>query len=163
MNNNIRAEKVRLIDNKGEQLGVVDIKDALSRAKSVGLDLVQVSSNTDPVVCKIMNYGKFIFEKKQKLSKPKRHKKMKIKEIKLRPVTDDFDYYVKIRKLIQFIKEGDKIKVTIRFRGREINYKDIVQKIIERIENDLSKVAIIESPAKIEGLQITIIFAPKNF
>ncbi|KZZ10685.1 translation initiation factor IF-3, partial [Oleiphilus sp. HI0079] len=133
MNENIEASEVRLIDENGEQVGIVPIGEAISRAESVSLDLVQIA-DSDPIVCKIMDYGKKIFEeKKQKAAQRKKQKQTQVKEIKLRPGTEEGDYQVKLRNLIRFLEAGDKAKVTIRYRGREMAHQEIGMKLLERI------------------------------
>ncbi|WP_082873389.1 translation initiation factor IF-3, partial [Oleiphilus sp. HI0079] len=133
INENIEASEVRLIDENGEQVGIVPIGEAISRAESVSLDLVQIA-DSDPIVCKIMDYGKKIFEeKKQKAAQRKKQKQTQVKEIKLRPGTEEGDYQVKLRNLIRFLEAGDKAKVTIRYRGREMAHQEIGMKLLERI------------------------------
>ncbi|KGA01340.1 translation initiation factor IF-3 [Cobetia amphilecti] len=162
MNDRIRADEVRLIDADGEQVGVVSTKDALVKAEEAGLDLVQIS-NADPIVCKIMDYGKFLFdEKKQKNLQKKKQKQIQVKEVKFRPGTDEGDYQVKLRNLTRFIEGGDKGKVTLRFRGREMAHQDIGRKLMERIAGDLSELVTVESFPKMEGRQMIMILAPKK-
>ncbi|WP_285835988.1 MULTISPECIES: translation initiation factor IF-3 [Larsenimonas] len=162
INDRIRADEVRLIDAEGEQLGVVTLDDALAKATEAGMDLVQISSG-DPIVCKIMDYGKFLFEqKKQKSAQKKKQKQIQIKEVKFRPGTDEGDYQVKLRNLIRFLEDGDKGKVTLRFRGREMAHQDIGRKLMERIESDLEELAVVESRPKMEGRQMIMMLAPKK-
>jgi translation initiation factor IF-3 len=162
MNERITEDEVRLIDSDGEQLGVVPTRDALERAEAAGLDLVQIS-NADPIVCKIMDYGKFVFEqKKQKAAQKKKTKQIQVKEVKFRPGTDEGDYQVKLRNLIRFLEGGDKGKVTLRFRGREMAHQDIGRKLMERIAADLEELANVESFPKMEGRQMIMILAPKK-
>ncbi|WP_110665074.1 translation initiation factor IF-3 [Salinicola halophilus] len=162
INDRIRADEVRLIDSEGEQVGVVPMQDALQRAEEVGMDLVQIS-NADPIVCKIMDYGKFLFEqKKQKSAQKKKTKQIQVKEVKFRPGTDEGDYQVKLKNLIRFLEAGDKGKVTLRFRGREMAHQDIGRKLMERIANDLEDMAAVESFPKMEGRQMIMILAPKK-
>ncbi|BBO57139.1 translation initiation factor IF-3 [Cobetia sp. AM6] len=137
-------------------------KDALVKAEEAGLDLVQIS-NADPIVCKIMDYGKFLFdEKKQKNLQKKKQKQIQVKEVKFRPGTDEGDYQVKLRNLTRFIEGGDKGKVTLRFRGREMAHQDIGRKLMERIAGDLSELVTVESFPKMEGRQMIMILAPKK-
>ena len=137
-------------------------KDALVKAEEAGLDLVQIS-NADPIVCKIMDYGKFLFdEKKQKNLQKKKQKQIQVKEVKFRPGTDEGDYQVKLRNLTRFIEGGDKGKVTLRFRGREMAHQDIGRKLMERITGDLSELVTVESFPKMEGRQMIMILAPKK-
>ncbi|SFI17315.1 translation initiation factor 3 (bIF-3) [Modicisalibacter xianhensis] len=162
MNERITEDQVRLIDSDGEQLGVVPTRDALERAEAAGLDLVQIS-NADPIVCKIMDYGKFVFEqKKQKAAQKKKTKQIQVKEVKFRPGTDEGDYQVKLRNLIRFLEGGDKGKVTLRFRGREMAHQEIGRKLMERIAADLEELANVESFPKMEGRQMIMILAPKK-
>ncbi|MCM2130739.1 translation initiation factor IF-3 [Larsenimonas sp. GH3-8] len=162
MNDRIRADEVRLIDAEGEQKGVVPFPEALAMAEEAGMDLVQIS-NADPIVCKIMDYGKFLFEqKKQKSAQKKKQKQIQIKEVKFRPGTDEGDYQVKLRNLIRFLEDGDKGKVTLRFRGREMAHQEIGRKLMERIEGDLEELAVVESRPKMEGRQMIMMLAPKK-
>jgi translation initiation factor IF-3 len=162
INENIEASEVRLIDENGEQVGVVPISEAISRAESVSLDLVQIA-DSDPIVCKIMDYGKKIFEeKKQKAAQRKKQKQTQVKEIKLRPGTEEGDYQVKLRNLIRFLEAGDKAKVTIRYRGREMAHQEIGMKLLERIEHDLEELGVVEQRPKMEGRQMMMVIAPKK-
>jgi translation initiation factor IF-3 len=162
INENIEASEVRLIDENGEQVGVVPISEALERAESVSLDLVQIA-DSDPIVCKIMDYGKKIFEeKKQKAAQRKKQKQTQVKEIKLRPGTEEGDYQVKLRNLIRFLEAGDKAKVTIRYRGREMAHQEIGMKLLERIEKDLEEHGVVEQRPKMEGRQMMMVIAPKK-
>lgn len=162
INENIEATEVRLIDAEGTQVGVVAIQEALAMAVAAELDLVQIT-DSDPVVCKIMDYGKKIFEdKKQKAAQKKKQKQVQIKEIKLRPGTEEGDYQVKLRNLIRFLEDGDKAKVTIRYRGREMAHQEIGAKMLERIEADLSEYGVVEQRPKLEGRQVMMVLAPKK-
>ncbi|KZX82405.1 translation initiation factor IF-3 [Oleiphilus sp. HI0009] len=162
INENIVADEVRLIAEDGEQVGIVPLKDALARAESVSLDLVQIA-DSDPVVCKIMDYGKKIFEeKKQKAAQRKKQKQTQVKEIKLRPGTEEGDYQVKLRNLIRFLENGDKAKVTIRYRGREMAHQEIGMQALERIERDLEEYGTVEQRPKMEGRQMMMVLAPKK-
>ncbi len=162
INENIEATEVRLVDENGEQVGIVPLADALSRAESVSLDLVQIA-DSDPIVCKIMDYGKKIFEeKKQKAAQRKKQKQTQVKEMKLRPGTEEGDYQVKLRNLIRFLENGDKAKVTIRYRGREMAHQEIGMKLLERIEVDLEEHGTVEQRPKMEGRQMMMVLAPKK-
>ena len=162
INENIEATEVRLVDENGEQVGIVPLADALSRAESVSLDLVQIA-DSDPIVCKIMDYGKKIFEeKKQKAAQRKKQKQTQVKEMKLRPGTEEGDYQVKLRNLIRFLENGDKAKVTIRYRGREMAHQEIGMKLLERIEVDLEEHGTVEQRPKMEGRQMMMVIAPKK-
>jgi translation initiation factor IF-3 len=153
---------VRLIDDKGEQVGIVALSDAIARSEAVSLDLVQIA-DSDPIVCKIMDYGKKIFdEKKQKAAQRKKQKQTQVKEIKLRPGTEEGDYQVKLRNLIRFLENGDKAKVTIRYRGREMAHQEIGMKLLERIEKDLEEQSTVEQRPKMEGRQMMMVLAPKK-
>ncbi|WP_456267352.1 translation initiation factor IF-3 [Kushneria sp. AK178] len=162
INDRIRADEVRLIDSEGEQLGVVPMNEALAKAEEAGLDLVQIS-NADPIVCKIMDYGKHQFElKKQKSAQKKKQKQIQIKEVKFRPATDEGDYQVKLKNLTRFLEDGDKGKVTLRFRGREMAHQEIGRKLMERVEHDLGDLAVVESRPKMEGRQMIMMLAPRK-
>ncbi|QJC31558.1 translation initiation factor IF-3 [Enterobacteriaceae endosymbiont of Donacia tomentosa] len=164
INENIKSKIVRLIGPQGEQIGIVTLEEALRKSQKVGFDLVEISPNSKPPVCRIMNYGKFLYAKnKASKEQKKKQKIIHLKEIKFRPGTDKSDYQVKLRNLIRFLKKGDKIKVTLRFRGREMVHTKIGFSMLERIKNDLEYLAIVESfPSKIEGRQMIMILVPKK-
>lgn len=149
---------MRLIGVEGEQIGVVPIIDALSKAEEAGLDLVEIAPTVNPPVCRIMDYGKYLFEisKRQK----NKAKQIQIKEVKLRPVTEIGDYTIKIRKAKDFLLAGNKVKFTVRFRGREMNYQQLGIGILQRAENDLKDCAVVEQLPRIEGRQLTMFVAP---
>ncbi len=139
------------------------LRDALAQAEDAGLDLVEVAAEATPPVCKIMNYGKYLFElNKQKHAAKKKQKQVQIKEVKFRPVTEIADYQVKLRNLIRFLEEGDKAKVTLRFRGRELSHQELGLQMMQRIEADLQEYATVEQAAKIEGKQMIMMLAPKK-
>ncbi|MBN7769687.1 translation initiation factor IF-3 [Marinobacter daepoensis] len=162
INENIDATEVRLIDAEGNQVGIVPIEDALRMAEEATLDLVQVT-DSDPIVCKIMDYGKKIFEeKKAKAAAKKKQKQTQVKELKFRPGTDEGDYQVKLRNLIRFLENGDRGKITIRFRGREMAHQELGMKLMQRIEEDVSEVAQVEMRPKMEGRQMTMVIAPRK-
>ena len=162
INENIEASEVRLIGSDGEQIGIVPLAEALAKAEGEELDLVQIA-DSDPVVCKIMDYGKKIFEeKKQKAAQKKKQKQTQVKEIKLRPGTEEGDYQVKLRNLIRFLEHGDKAKVTIRYRGREMAHQEIGMQLLERIEQDLEEHGVVEQRPKMEGRQMMMVVAPKK-
>lgn len=151
-----------MIDENGEQAGIVPLSEALARAEGVTLDLVQIA-DSDPIVCKIMDYGKKIFEeKKQKAAQRKKQKQTQVKEIKLRPGTEEGDYQVKLRNLIRFLENGDKAKVSIRFRGREMAHQILGMEMMKRIEADLEEIATVELHPKMEGRQMLMVLAPKK-
>ncbi|QJC36816.1 translation initiation factor IF-3 [Enterobacteriaceae endosymbiont of Donacia vulgaris] len=164
INENIRSKIVRLIGLNGEQIGIINIKEALIKAKNTGFDLVEISPNSEPPVCRIMDYGKFLYTKnKASKEQKKKQKIIHLKEIKFRPGTDTGDYKVKLRNLIRFLKKGDKIKVTLRFRGREMVHTKLGFSMLNRIKNDLQNLAIVESfPSKVESRQIIMILIPKK-
>ncbi|WP_104417303.1 translation initiation factor IF-3 [Marinobacter persicus] len=162
INNNIDATEVRLIDAEGEQVGIVPIAEALAKAEEASLDLVQVT-DSDPVVCKIMDYGKKIFEeKKAKAAAKKKQKQTQVKEVKFRPGTEEGDYQVKLRNLVRFLENGDRGKVTIRFRGREMAHQEIGMKLMNRVEEDVAELAQVEQRPKMEGRQMTMVVAPRK-
>jgi len=152
---------VRVVDEDGEQLGVLDTRDALERARDKGLDLVEVAPNSDPPVCKIMDYGKFKFQQKKKLQEAKRKQTViKIKEVKFRPKTDEHDYQTKLKKIVKFLDGGDRCKVTVFFRGREIVHKDRGLMMLERVVEDTLDIAKVESRPLSEGRTMTMMLAP---
>ncbi|MCF6808269.1 translation initiation factor IF-3 [Thiotrichales bacterium 19S9-12] len=163
INGQITATEVRLIDNEGQQLGVVSVKDALSQSQDLGLDLVEVSPQAKPPVCRIMNYGKYLFEQNKKKSEAKKkQKQMQVKEIKLRPVTEEGDYQVKLRNLTKFLESGDKVKITLRFRGREMSHQELGMTMMKRIQSDLEELAVVEHMPKLEGRQMIMVMAPSK-
>jgi translation initiation factor IF-3 len=163
MNDEITAPTVRLIGADGEQAGVVAIAEAQAVAEEAGLDLVEISPGAEPPVCRIMDYGKFVFEtnKKQQAAK-KKQKQTQIKEIKFRPGTEEGDYQVKLRNLTRFLTDGDKTKVTLRFRGREMAHQELGMELLKRVEADLSEIGTVEQFPKMEGRQMVMVIAPKK-
>ena len=154
--------QVRLIDAEGENVGVVPFKDALERAYDAGLDLVEISPNSDPPVCKITDHGKLKYEsQKKKAEARKRQKTIDIKEIKMRPNIDQHDYDVKMRSINRFIGEGDKVKVTMRFRGREMAHQEIGMNVLKRVRGELEETAKVEQFPRMEGRQMTMVMAPR--
>lgn len=153
-----------MIDQDGEQAGIVSIQQALDMAEQAALDLVEISPNAEPPVCRIMNYGKFLYEKSKTAKEQKKKQKVvQVKEIKFRPGTDEGDYQVKLRSLIRFLEDGDKAKITVRFRGREMAHQDIGLDVLERVKNDLADISVVESaPGKLEGRQAVMVLAPKK-
>ncbi len=163
MNDQITVREVRLIDAEGEQLGVVPIDEALRNAEQAELDLVEVAPNAEPPVCRIMDYGKFRFEESKKLqSARKKQKQIQVKEIKFRPGTDEGDYQVKLRNLIRFLNDGDKAKVTLRFRGREMAHQELGYKLLQRVEADLEEYGLVEQRPRMEGRQMVMVFGSKK-
>lgn len=151
---------MRLIGADGSQIGVVDIAEALAKARAAELDLVEIAAEAKPPVCRIMNYGKFLFELSKKHKK--KSKQIIVKEIKMRPVTEIADYTVKLRKIMEFLQDGDKVKITIRFRGREIAYQNLGMNMLQRMKDDLGERAIIEQPPRLEGRQLVMVIMPKK-
>jgi translation initiation factor IF-3 len=150
-----------LILDDGTQKGIVSLTEALDLARAARLDLVLISPEATPVVCKIMDYGKHVFElKKQRAANRKKQKVVQIKEIKFRPGTEEGDYQVKLRNLIRFLSDGDKAKVTLRFRGRELAHQEIGAELMQRLKNDLAEHGTVEQEAKMEGRQLTMVLAP---
>ena len=161
INEFIEADEVRLVGAEGSQVGVVSIEDALAAAEDAKLDLVLIAPDADPQVCKIMDYGKHVFDlKKQKAANKKKQRRVHVKEIKFRPGTEEGDYQVKLRNLIRFLTDGDKAKVSLRFRGRELAHQHLGQELIERIKDDLSDYGTVEQEPKMEGRQIVMVLAP---
>lgn len=162
MNADILNEEVRCIAPDGEQLGVMKTEDAITEADSHGLDLVEVSPNADPPVCKILDYGKFKFEAQKKRNEAKKKQKViEVKEIKLRPNIDEHDYQVKMRSVQKFLDDGDKVKITLRFRGREMAHQELGVNVLNRVREDTDDVAKIEAFPKLEGRQMIMVIAPK--
>ncbi|HBR8121987.1 TPA: translation initiation factor IF-3 [Klebsiella pneumoniae subsp. pneumoniae] len=167
INGEIRAQEVRLTGLEGEQLGIVSLREAIEKAEKAeeaGVDLVEISPNAEPPVCRIMDYGKFLYEKsKSSKEQKKKQKVIQVKEIKFRPGTDEGDYQVKLRSLIRFLEDGDKAKITLRFRGREMAHQQIGMEVLNRVKDDLVELAVVESfPTKIEGRQMIMVLAPKK-
>ena len=154
---------MRLIGADGEQVGVVSINDALQAAETAELDLVEIAAQADPPVCRIMDYGKFRFEEqKKRQTARKKQKQIQVKEIKFRPGTDIGDYNVKLRSLIRFLTEGDKVKVTLRYRGREMAHQELGRDLLKRVEADLQEFGTVEQFPKMEGRQMVMVLAPKK-
>lgn len=147
----------------GESLGLSSVDAALKLAIEAGVDLVEISPNAEPPVCRIMDYGKFLYEKsKSQKEQKKKQKQVQVKEIKLRPATDEGDYQVKLRNLKRFLEDGDKAKVTLKFKGREMAHQELGLEVLKRIEEDLADVAVVESQSKVEGKQAIMVLAPKK-
>ena len=162
INDEIRVPQVRLIDDAGEMIGVMSAREALIRAYDVGLDLVEISPNAVPPVCKILDYGKYKYEQQKKANEArKKQKVVEIKEIKVRPNIDDHDYEVKMKQMKNFIGEGDKVKVTLRFRGREMAHQELGVKVLERIRSDLIELVKVEQMPKLENRQMVRVISPK--
>ncbi len=161
VNEKISSTKVRLVDENGEMIGVLSRKDALERAYEAGLDLVEVSPNADPPVCKILDYGKYKFEEQKRRAEiRKKQKIIEIKEIQLRPGIDKNDFDVKMRSARKFIEEGDKLKVTLRFRGRELSHQQLGMDVLNRVKESLQDVAKVEQHPKLEGKRVIMVMGP---
>ena len=161
-NHYIDVPQVRLIDDQGENRGVVPIREALRLAEEVGLDLVEISPGAVPPVCKILDLGKYKFEAQKKANEArKKQKVIEVKEIKLRPGIDDHDYDVKMKAMRRFLDEGDKVKVTMRFRGREMAHQDLGMKVLDKVRDELGEIAKVEQTPKMEGRQMTMVIAAK--
>ena len=155
--------QVRVIALNGEQVGILPIEEALEAASSDGLDLVEVAPNSDPPVCRVMDYGKFVFEQNKKAQSARRkQKQIHVKEIKFRPGTEESDYQVKLRNLIRFLKQGDKTKVTLRFRGREMAHQELGRELLKRVESDLDEFATVEQYPQLEGRQMVMVLTPRK-
>ena len=162
MNEDIGVPQVLLIDHEGEKRGVVKTEDALKIAVDAGLDLVEVSPNTQPPVCKILDYGKYKYQQQKKKAEAKKKQKVvEIKEIKMRPNIDDHDYGVKLKAMKRFFEEGDKVKVTLRFRGREMAHQNRGSDLLRRVQDDFEEIAKVEQFPKMEGRQIIMVMAPR--
>ncbi len=161
VNKEIRAPQVRLVDENGEMVGVVSIDEALKRAKSVGIDLIEVSPNAEPPVCKILDSGKYKYEaQKRKTEAKKKQKVVQVKEIKMRPGIDQHDYDVKMKSVFKFLDNGDKVKVTLRYRGREMAHQELGMEVLMRVKADTVEVAKVEHQPKMEGRQMIMILGP---
>nr|WP_194300092.1 translation initiation factor IF-3 [Acetobacter musti] len=162
VNEEIRIPQVRLIDQDGEMQGVMPTREALARAYGVGLDLLEISPNAEPPVCKILDYGKYKYEQQKKRNEArKKQKVIEIKEVKVRPNIDENDYQVKMRAMKSFIGEGDKVKVTLRFRGREMAHQDLGVKVLERIRTEMDEQAKVEQMPRLENRQMVMVLSPR--
>jgi translation initiation factor IF-3 len=162
INEHIRVREIRLIDENGQNVGVVPTLDARQRAESNGLDLVEISPDAQPPVCKIMDFGKYKYQEQKKAAEARKNQKVvEIKEIKMRPGIDDHDYDVKMRSILRFFEEGDKVKITLRFRGREMAHTSLGMDVLKRVKADTEAVAKVESEPRFEGRQMIMILAPK--
>jgi translation initiation factor IF-3 len=162
INDRIEVPEVRLIDEAGEMVGVVSVQDALRRAEDMGLDLVEVSPSASPPVCKILDYGKFKYEAQKKANiARKKQRVIEVKEIKMRPNIDDNDYNIKMRKIHQFLEEGDKVKVTLRFRGREMAHQELGLQLLQKVRAQTEEIAKVESEPRLEGRQMIMVLAPR--
>jgi translation initiation factor IF-3 len=162
INDAIRAREVRLIDETGQNVGVVNRQDAMDRAVAAGMDLVEISPDAAPPVCKILDYGKFKYQEQKKAAEARKNQKIvEIKEIKLRPNIDDHDYDVKMKSIKRFFEEGDKVKVTLRFRGREMAHQSLGMEVLRRVKADLETISKVEAEPRFEGRQMVMVLAPK--
>ena len=163
MNSDINAPEVRLVGVEGEQLGIVLIADALRMAEEAEVDLVEIAPTAKPPVCKMMDFGKFKYREAKKAHEAKlKQKQIQVKEVKFRPGTDEGDYQIKLRNLIKFLEEGDKAKVTLRYRGREMAHQEFGHRLIERVKIDLEAYAVVEQYPKMEGRQLVMVLGPKK-
>ncbi|HVT36554.1 MAG TPA: translation initiation factor IF-3 [Nevskiaceae bacterium] len=162
-NHEITAPRVRVIGADGSQAGIMMTRDAVAKAEELGLDLVEVSPNADPPVCKIMDYGKYLYAKDKAAHAAKRkQKQIQVKEIKFRPSTEEADYQTKLRAIQRFFEEGDKVKITVRFRGRELAHSEIGMQLMDRLKAELEPIATIEQFPKMEGKQSVMVMSPKR-
>ncbi|WIM07099.1 MAG: translation initiation factor IF-3 [Candidatus Nitricoxidivorans perseverans] len=161
LNDEITAPEVRLIGAEGEQVGIVSVRQALSLAEEAGVDLVEIAPLATPPVCRIMDFGKFKYQEAKRAHEAKlKQKQIQVKEVKFRPGTDDNDYQIKLRNLVKFLQDGDKAKITLRFRGREMAHQEFGMRMLERIKGDLQEVAQVEQFPKMEGRQLIMVLAP---
>lgn len=161
INDEITAPEVRLVGAEGEQLGIVNIRAALQMAEEAEVDLVEIAPMAQPPVCKMMDFGKFKYQEAKRAHEAKlKQKQVQVKEVKFRPGTDDNDYQIKLRNLVKFLQEGDKAKITLRFRGREMAHQEFGMRMLERIKGDLTDVAQVEQFPKMEGRQLIMVLAP---
>lgn len=162
VNQEIDNATVRVVDQNGEQLGVISVDRAISLAAESGLDLVEVAPNAEPPVCKILDFGKYKYEAQKKRNEArKKQKTIEVKEIKMRPSIDEHDYQVKVRNMRRFLDEGDKVKVTIRFRGRELSHQDLGMKVLDRVRDELEELSKVEQIPKMEGRQMVMVISPR--
>ena len=162
VNEEIRNREVQLIDQTGHNHGTVETRFAMERAQEAGLDLVEISPNSEPPVCKILDFGKHKYKEQKKAAEArKKQKVVEVKEIKLRPMIDDHDYDVKMRSMKRFFEEGDKVKITLRFRGRELAHQELGYKLLNRVKEDTGPIAKVESEPRFEGRQMVMLLAPR--
>ncbi|WP_421721571.1 translation initiation factor IF-3 [Acidithiobacillus sulfuriphilus] len=163
INRGITAPRVRLIDAEGQQMGVVSLAEALTAAEAAELDLVEIAPQAEPPVCRVMDFGKFKFQESKRLHDARRKQKQtQVKEIKFRPRTDDADYQIKLRNILRFLEDGDRAKITLRFRGREMSHPELGMELLSRVENDLTEVGVVEQRPRLEGRQMVMIIAPRK-
>jgi translation initiation factor IF-3 len=163
VNHQIRAREVRVIDDEGGQLGIMEPRQAMAVAAEKGLDLVEVAPTAQPPVCRIMDYGKFLYQQNKKAQEAKKHQKtIQVKEVKFRPKIDEHDYEFKKNHIIRFLKEENKVKATVMFRGREVTHSEIGSQILKRLQEELGELASVERFPKLEGYTMTMILSPKK-
>ncbi|MBI5936226.1 MAG: translation initiation factor IF-3 [Betaproteobacteria bacterium] len=163
INGEIDAPEIRLIGSDGEQLGVVSLREAMLKAEDAELDLVEIAPTAAPPVCRIMDYGKFKYQEQKKQHEARlKQKQIQVKEVKFRPGTDENDYQIKLRNMTRFLEEGDKVKVTLRFRGREMAHQEFGVAQLKRIETDLAELGTVEQFPKLEGRQMVMVLSPKK-
>ena len=163
INENIRAKEVRLIDSNGEQLGIVPLKEALRIAEEKNLDLVNVAPQAKPPVCRIMDYGKYRYEQSKREKEARKNQKIiTIKEVRLSPTIEEHDLQTKLKSVVKFLQQGDKVKMSVRFRGRQITHADIGKRVLERVIADVGELAVVEKTPNMEGRNMMMILAPKN-
>ncbi|OFC39255.1 translation initiation factor IF-3 [Acidithiobacillus caldus] len=157
------AAKVRLIGVEGDQLGIVSLFEALAAAESADLDLVEIAPQANPPVCRIMDYGKYRFQESKRQHEARRKQKQsQVKEIKFRPRTDDADYQIKLRNIVRFLEDGDRVKITLRFRGREMTHPELGMEVLNRVEKDLLEMGVVEQRPRMEGRQMVMVIAPRK-
>ena len=162
INDAIRAREVRLIDENGQNVGIVSKLDAMQRATDAGLDLVEISPDAEPPVCKILDFGKFKYQEQKRQAEARKNQKIvEIKEVKFRPGTDTHDYEVKMRSVMKFLEGGDKVKITLRFRGREMAHQHLGMAVLNRVKSETEAIAKVESEPRFEGRQMVMVLAPK--
>jgi translation initiation factor IF-3 len=162
-NHEIRVPRVRVIGADGEQVGILERDEALAMAEDAGLDLVEIQPTAEPPVCRIMDFGKFKFEQQKKAAaQRKKSKQIEIKELKFRPTTDVGDYNIKLRNMVRFLEEGDKVKVNIRFRGREMSHQELGIELARRIQNDIAETGVVDQFPRMEGRQMTMMISPRK-
>lgn len=162
-NHEITAKQVRVINADGEQAGILDLEDAITKAKEVELDLVEVSPNAEPPVCRIMDFDRYRFEQRKKSREAKKNtRQVQVKEIKFRPGTDVGDYEIKLKRLIKFLGDGDRAKITLRYRGREMAHQELGYNLLKRVEKDLEEYGTVEQFPKMEGRQLVMLMTPKK-
>jgi translation initiation factor IF-3 len=163
INGEITATEIRVVSDEGEQLGIMPVREALRLAEERGVDLVEIAPLAKPPVCKLMDFGKFKYREQKKAHEAKlKQKQIQVKEIKFRPGTDEGDYGIKLRNLIKFLEEGDKTKVTLRFRGREMAHQELGMRLIDRVKSDLDPYGVVEQFPKMEGRQLVMVLAPRK-